>query len=775
MRAQARIDEAIGALNAALEIDDTLGNAHEMLAASYLESSDTARAEGHLRRVIALDKSAYLNYLTLAQVFLAQRRYQEAAQVAQQGLAANPEFGELHFFLGNLRFEMGQFDLAAEAYRDASRLMSDPLQVLYNLGLALLQVNALESARDAFMRAIELAPAWLEAHINLGCVYSQMDKPTEATASFEKALALQPGLPLAHFNLGKIAMSQGDIVKALEHLRKALENDPNLADGHLRLGICLTALGSREEAISHFQRSLDIEPDSVEALVQLANLRLEAGNLEQALSHYREALALVPRHIGALRGLATALQGLADRVDAWAQATMLEEAAAALRTVMDGQPNEVLAGVTLGTILGRLGRIDEAESLFRAILSTDPQSIQAHHNLGVTMELRARQAAPPENMSYFTEALDHYSLVAAMEPRNIDALMGMASIHATLLQCENAAARYERILQIDPDYAPGRMSFGILKLKMGEFASGWRDWEARWNLGWPRFNSDKPAWQGQADLRAKTILLYNEQGFGDAIQFIRYASMLAERGARVLVKTPPTLKQLFATCTGVHGVFDGDEIPEHDFHCSLMSLPGIFATTLATIPAAVPYLRAAPERIEHWRRKFDGVNKLRVGLVWSGDQRLDDDRMRSLHFDRLLPLLSVPNVAFYSLQLGEESARQMERAPQVTAHVVNFAAELSDFQETAALAENLDLTICVDTSSAHLVGAIGKPVWLLNRFNTCWRWMLDRSDSPWYPTMRIFRQPRLGDWDSVIAEVRIALEAEAAHKATQAAQAAQMA
>ncbi len=762
LHAQGFVDDAASALKAALDIDDKLVNAHELLAASYLALSDMLQAERHLRRAIALDETARSNFLNLGELLVTQKRYQEATQVATQGIAASPDFAELQFFLGNLHFEMGQFEQAAVAYRKALKLLPEQLQVPYNLGLVLLKVNELEAARDAFLRAVELKPDWPEALNNLGCVFYQMGHLADAKASFERTLAHHPGSASAHFNLGEIAAAQGDAMAAIGLYRRTLEFDPNLVEAHLRLGTSLARLGAREEAIAHFQRSLEIAPDGIEALMQLASLRFARGDLELALAHYREALALDSRHVQALIGVASTLQSLAENSGPESKAVMLDEAMAVARNAIGFDEENVQARMILGTTLGMCGRLDEADSLFRDVLSIDSGCVNAHHNLAVSMEERGRQAPAPENMAYFAEALDRYSAVVSAQPHHLDALMGMASIYSALLRSEEATAKYEQILQIDPDYAPGRMSFGILKLRAGDFAAGWRDMESRWNLGkeWVRIKSEKPAWHGEADLDGKTLVLYNEQGFGDGLQFIRYASLLAGRGAKVLVKVQSPLRQLFASCPGVHAAFDGDEIPAHDFHCSLMELPGIFATTPATIPAAVPYLRASPERIEHWGRKFADDKRLRIGLVWAGDPRLLDDKMRSLNFHRLQPLLDVPGATFYSLQLGQ-AARQSENAPQV----IDLTAELFDFQETAAMAEHLDLAICVDTSCVHLLGAIGKPVWLLNRFNSCWRWMLDRSDSPWYPTLRIFRQPQLGDWDSVIAEVRQALEAEVARKA----------
>ncbi len=764
LRVMGRFDEAIAVLHEALKIDDAHAGAHELLAACHLATADMIQAESHLRRAVKLKPLTESNYLDLGAVLVGQRRYHEALQAVQQGAANNPGFADLQLFLANLQYETGHFELAAASYRDALKLKPDQLLALHNFGLALIKTNEFEQAASAFRRAIELNPEWADAHNNLGYVYHRLGRLGDAEASFERALLIDPGLALAHANAGELAMTRADAGKAIDHYRRATEINPDMAQAHLHLSNALAARGQRDDAIRHLEHCLEIVPDSVEAQLQLARLYAEAENFQSSLAWYREIVAVLPNHIDALVGMAEALLWFAEYGDAASKADRLKEAVTACRNVLSREPDHLRARLMLGALLGQSGKLDEADVQFEAVLLLDPGNANARHNLGVSTESRARLAPASEKLALLEKALEHYAVTGTADPHHIDALMGMASIHVEKLYNAEAATLYERILQIDPDYVPARMSYAMLKLKTGDFTIGWRDFESRWRMGnkWKaiQLQSDKPQWSKDVSLAGKTIILYHEQGLGDSLQFIRYASLVAERGARVVVRSPAALRALFASCAGVHAVFDGDEIPEHDFLCPLMSLPLVFGTTLDTIPAAIPYLRPAPERVLHWRRKFDGENRLRVGVVWAGDPRLQDDNMRSLHFDRLRPLLEVPGVAFYSMQMGSEAKAQMADVPQIA----NFTDALFDFQETAALAENLDLAICVDTSSAHLVGAIGKPVWLLNRFNTCWRWMLDRSDSPWYPTMRIFRQPRLGDWDSVIAKVKLALEEEAVRK-----------
>ncbi|MBV8635537.1 MAG: hypothetical protein JO002_13675 [Burkholderiaceae bacterium] len=339
----------------------------------------------------------------------------------------------------------------------------------------------------------------------------------------------------------------------------------------------------------------------------------------------------------------------------------------------------------------------------------------------------------------------------------------MADVLISQNKFTEAIAHCDAVLATKPDNAIAHFNKSVALLTLGDYRNGWREYEYRWQCSG---SASKPVfpcteWNGQQDLAGKSILLYAEQGLGDTLQFVRYVGPIARRGATVYVLVPEPLRTLVASCAGVVGVFTPDRLPtEFDYHCALMSLPFLCGTELSTIPATIPYLSCSAEKQGWWRDRLGPKIRLRVGLVWAGNPRKqyrDDaqavDRMRSLHFKQLAPLLDVKGVEFFSLQLGDEAAAQLNGDTRVA----DFTADLHDFEDSAAFISNLDLVISVDTSVAHLAGAMGKPVWVLNRYNTCWRWLTERNDSPWYPSARLFRQPVLGDWASVIAEARSAL------------------
>jgi hypothetical protein len=320
---------------------------------------------------------------------------------------------------------------------------------------------------------------------------------------------------------------------------------------------------------------------------------------------------------------------------------------------------------------------------------------------------------------------------------------------------DEAEAVYRRALLIAPDLNDARFNLSLLLLLTGRLREGWPGYEARWNtpqLVKERRSFSAPQWRGEA-APGKTLLLHGEQGFGDSIQFCRYAALAQARGLRVVLEIQQPLHRLSKSLAGCDLVLArGDPLPEFDFHCPLLSLPLAMGTdSLADIPAPIPYLRPDPDAVALWAGRIsDGFN---VGLAWAGAPRAESpaqaafDRRRSLPHETLAPILAISGIKFFSLQKGYLAGSGM----------MDFMAEMADFADTAALIANLDLVISVDTAIAHLAGAMGKPVWLLNRLDTDWRWLTERSDTPWYPTMRIFRQRSGGDWDGVVAEVADAL------------------
>ncbi len=365
----------------------------------------------------------------------------------------------------------------------------------------------------------------------------------------------------------------------------------------------------------------------------------------------------------------------------------------------------------LGALLHGFDRSEEAAESYRQVLASHPDHVASHCNLGVSLMARNDIAG--------------------------------------------AAECYRHAIAVIPDHAEAHWNLSLAQLVAGDFANGWPgyEWRLRTRRHVPR-DFAEPVWGG-GPLAGKTILLHREQGFGDTIQFIRYAPLVAGRGGRVVLEVQPQLARLAAGVAGVaEVVVAGTKLPPFDLHCSLLSLPDRFATDLATIPADIPYLTPDPAAVERWRLKLGDGSGLKVGIAWAGNPSHKNDRNRSVAIERLLPLLEVPGIRWFSLQVGEH-AGDLARLP--IGMVADLSGELGDFSDTAAVIANLDLVIAVDTAIVHLAGALGRPVWAMMTFAPDWRWLLDREDSPWYPSLRLFRQATLGDWDSVLVRMRQAL------------------
>jgi hypothetical protein len=371
-----------------------------------------------------------------------------------------------------------------------------------------------------------------------------------------------------------------------------------------------------------------------------------------------------------------------------------------------------------------------------------------------------------QELRRFDEALASYDRSLVLRPGFAEAHSNRGNALQELRRFDQALTSYDRALTLKPNLADGHFNAAVCRLLLGDFARGWQQLEWRWDTAQLRTvkrHFPQPLWTGGNDVAGKTILLHAEQGFGDTIQFCRYVPRVAEQAGHVILEVQQPLRGLMSTLSGAAQIVSrGEALPAFDLHCPLLSLPLAFGTRLETIPSRTPYLSAPPEKTSAWRDRLGNRERPRVGLVWAGDPRKSlpganrIDRQRSLQFDQLAPVLQVRDCEFYSLQKGDDALGQLHRSA-LDHRVIDWSADFHDFSDTAALIENLDLIIAVDTAVAHLAGALGKPLWLINRHNTCWRWLLDRDDSPWYPTARLFRQDATREWDSVMARVQAAL------------------
>ena len=431
------------------------------------------------------------------------------------------------------------------------------------------------------------------------------------------------------------------------------------------------------------------------------------------------------------------------------RAGKLVEAEAAYKNILAVDSGHAATLVFMGVLAKERGCPSDALRLIDSALERDPQLAVGWVNRGVVLLMLGR---PEDALASIDRALEINSDFT-------EALSTRGAALRDLRRPQEAIQCYQRARMLKPDLVQTYTDEGLCRLLIGDFAHGWRMYENRWKqIDFARDRRDypQPRWLGQDDISERTILLWAEQGFGDTIQFCRYVNLLVQREAKVILEVHRPLKALLGRLAGSVEVFGwGEPLPPFDFHCPLMSLPLAFKTTLETIPADGPYLSADPQKVRDWSSRLGSANKRRVGLVWSGSPGHTNDAARSIPLAELLGSLGGVEASFVSLQ--KELRPHDQAVLAARPEILHFGESLRDFDDTAALIQAMDLVISVDTSVAHLAGALGKPVWILLPYVPDWRWLLDREDSPWYPTARLFRQPRLGDWECVLGEVAGAL------------------
>jgi len=566
---------------------------------------------------------------------------------------------------------------------------------------------------------------------------------------YRTILAADPRNSAALHLSGLIKYQQGHFGDALRLVAAALKAKPGSADALIDHGVILSALGRHEEALGSYDQALAIAPSDARLHYNRGNACKHLRRYAEALASYDRALQIAPTLHAAHHNRAGALAGLERNAEALAGYDRL--------LALEPDPSaRVSALVDRGRVLLRLKRAEEALASYDLALELRPNHADALTQRGVALAA----------MGLTAEAITHYEHALRLAPHLLDAHLNLGNAFAALRQLDRARRSYANALALNPDHADANFNEALLLLCLGDFRNGWPKYEYRWKrepYAAARPNYPRPMWHGQRDLQGKTILLTAEQGHGDAIQFVRYAPLVAALGAKVLLGVHNPLTVLMTSVPGVSQVIaDGEATPDFDMYCPLLSLPLMFETELATIPVNIPYIRPAEERLAKWRDRLPEHGRLRVGICWAGGDLHVNDRNRSMPLERFAALLSVNNVDFVSVQ---KEVSEAQAAILRERGVIALGQHFADFADTAAVIAMLDLVISVDTSVAHLAGAMGKAVGLLVPYAPDWRWLLDRTDSPWYPTMRLFRQTAIGDWQEPLERLHHELDGVARQRA----------
>lgn len=661
-----------------------------------------------------------------------------AEHLAEGLLKRDPEQAGACHALGLVRQRQGRLPDARDLFARAVSGAPGNTVYLSNLATILAELGQTDAAIARFREVIALRPDYPTAHANLALAYVKAKRHEDAIHAAAQALAIDPTHETARSAM-RAALSQPGVA-TIEQLRQRLREAPEDADALSRLGALLVREGETDEGLALCERACATAPDRLDLHMQAAGALMQVDRRREALGHLQVVIDREPRNTAALILAGNLLRGLDN----------LEGAEGVYRRVLDIDPDNARALSNLSVLLAELDRPEEAIECGERAVATKPDNAGVLDNLGVAYARAGR----------FAEAVDCHRRAAELDPRFVNAYNNAAVNSRRLGRPQDGIAFLEKALKIAPEDTTAHWNLANLLLQDGDYRRGFAEYTWRWKrretieqLGGRR-RYREPWWDG-VDIAGKTLFIHHEQGHGDTIQFARYAPLAAERtGARVILGCQSRLKRLLGTLDNVDTVVSrGDPVPRFDTHIALMDLAHVLGTTVDTVPARVPYLRGP----EMPTLKLPDDGRPRIGIAWGGNPKNKMDRVRSVELAAFEPLVEVADSTFYSLQIDERRA-ELETIPFARG-IVDLSAHQSDFLDAAGLIAQFDLVITIDTAVAHLSGALARPVWTVLAFNPDWRWMLERTDTPWYPTMRLFRQPASGDWASVFAAVGEALQA----------------
>ncbi len=660
-------------------------------------------------------------------------------------------------------FQADDPEAASARLNAVLRVWPEQSDALHLLGLIAHRRGQHGEAVAQMQRAIATSPDNPSYYCHLAGAYQAAGKVDEALANYRRAIELKPDFAAAHFNLGNFQRERGAPAEAIDSYRRAIAANADFAEAQVNLALALLDTGAAAEAEAAAKEAVARAPQIALAHGTLGSILLALGDAAGAAEACRQAIALAPE-------FAPPQQTLGDALFAQGNAPAARDI---LRTAAALEPKNAATRNSLGAAFLACGAVGEAESCFRLALTLEPEFAIAHSNLGKLLREQGNDADAATHCLKAVElepgrAQSWNNLSVTLISQNRLPEAGKAAVRATKLAPDLAEAHnnlgtvldalgrhdealpcFERAVALEPDYAEAHFNRALAWLTAGDYARGWPEyeWRLKLNAG-ATARVPGPAWKGEP-LDGKTILLLAEQGLGDTIQFVRFVPALAARGARVVLACPAPLGPLLEGAPGISQIIAGrGKAPAFDFHAALPSLPHRLGVTLDTLPAAAPYL---PKPAMPMALKAPDGARLKVGIAWAGSPANKINRRRSCPIQRLEPLLALPDIAFYSLQVGRNAADLKRHA--AGQRVQDLSPRLGDFAAAAAAMAALDLIVTIDTAMAHLAGALARPVWVMLSRGGDWRYLREREDSPWYPTMRLFRQPAPGDWAAVVARV----------------------
>jgi len=602
-----------------------------------------------------------------------------------------------------LRFHQEADLVAAEMlYYRILKTLPDSDYVLYLLGTLNLQRNDYQMAFLLLQKAINLNPDNAEAQCNLGNTLFELGKFDQAIVSYKKAIKGKQNFFEAYYNMANCLMKMGRIDEAIKTYSNAIAINKDSAASYNNLGLALMEKGNFEETEICYKHALKLQPNNAEVFSNLGNTYKAQNRLDEAKKCYGKAIELEP-----------------DFADAYNN---------------------------LGSLLQKQQNLSEAVSNYRHALKLKPDYPDAYNNLGSALQEQDNLEA----------AVECYKAAIAVKNNYPEAHNNLGNAFKEMGELDAAIKSFNQAIKLDFNYAMAHWNKALTLLLQGNLQQGWQEYEWRFKAV-PGLccKLEKPRWQGEPFLGKERLLIHAEQGIGDTLQFMRYLPLIKRMGVTLILECHKSISRLLQAVPGVDELVEKNELKkqelDYDLEVPLLSLPGIFMTNLNTVPTGIPYILPNANMVEEWRAWLSKYSGYKIGIVWSGNPLHKHDKKRSCPLSYFKPLLDIPGRVLFSLQKG--IAAEQARHEPWSNKMVNMEDKVNDFADTAAIIANLDLVISVDTAVAHLAGAMGKTVWTLLPYAPDWRWLLNRNNSPWYPTMRLFRQPSPGDWTSVIDSV----------------------
>ena len=666
----------------------------------------------------------------------------EASALYKQVLLHFPSHADTLHLLGVTCLQSMEYERAIQHFQQAISAKPDHAAAYNNLGTAYNGLHHLNEAIEAYQHALSVNPDFADAHNNLGLAYSKLERFEEALSCYQRSLSINPQQAITNNNLAIAHYGLKQFELAISAYRQALAISPAYAEAYYGLGNAYSELKEYELATAAYHQAVAVKPEYAEAYNNLGNALSKLKRFEKAIPVYKKALVIDP-------GLSN--ETLNNLGNALTKLKHYDEAISCYRKAIAIDAQDKDAYNNLGNAFSEIKRFEDAMTCFRWALSIIPDDKETLNNIGVATS----------HLEKFDEALAVYKQVLSIDPQYGEAYNNLGNVLTDLKLYDDSITAYQNAISVKPDHAEAKWNLSLLLLSLGQLQQGFEDYESRWQCEDSKALSPTsyPRWLGDIPISGKKLLIQMEQGFGDAIQMVRYLPMLLDQGIDCYVQTPEPMMALMArSFPDVHFV-DHKTTPDGmDLTIPIMSLPLAMKTfSEADIPSSAAYLVANVERVNYWQGALASSFRHRVGLVWRGNPNHSNDHHRSMPLAACLPLIiNHSSIQFVTLQ--KDLTHEERELLSLHANVRMLDAELKDFDESAAVMMNLAAVISVDSAPAHLAAALGRPTWIPLCFRGEWRWLIDRDDSPWYPSATLFRQLAINDWAHVIQRLSLQLQ-----------------